>query len=101
MALRQNAMASAGAAVAAMIGPDVDTATSATDIVARSAAGGIRSRSGVSAAGTRRVSPMEAPAAAALIDEAAKKSDLLWVRPPGKHSRSHPEIGRAHVCTPG
>jgi hypothetical protein len=33
---------------------------------------------------------MDAPVAAALIDEAAKKSDLLWVRAPDGHGRSRP-----------
>jgi len=32
---------------------------------------------------------MEAPAAAALIDEAAKKSDLLWLRAPAAHGAGH------------
>jgi hypothetical protein len=33
---------------------------------------------------------MDAPAAAALIEEAAKKSDLLWLRAPEGHARSQP-----------
>ena len=80
MALRQNAMASAGAAVAAMIGPDVETAATATAMTTRSVVGGTASAADVSGARTRRVSPMDAAATDVLIEEAAKKSGLLWVR---------------------
>jgi hypothetical protein len=80
MALRQNAIARAGAAVAAMIGPDVDTAPMATAITARSAVGGTASAADLSAALTRRVSLMDAASTDALIDEAVKKSGLIWVQ---------------------
>jgi len=46
IALRQKAMANAGATVDAINGPDVDTATMATTIVTRSAVGGNANTSG-------------------------------------------------------
>jgi hypothetical protein len=106
MALRQNAIASAGAAVAAMIGPDVDTASSATTRTARSGVAGITSAVGGGGAGTRRVSPMDAAATSALIDEAAKKSGLLWLRAPGpgRHAQAMWHLwqdGAAYVLTGG
>src|SRR3954464_5814100 len=83
-------MASAGAAVAAISGPEGETATMPTTIVARSAGAGTVSTSGASVAATRRVSPMTADAPeprardiATVLDEATKKSGLIWVRPSG------------------
>src|SRR4051812_10229603 len=83
MALRQNAIASAGAAVAAMIGPEVDTAAIAMTMMVMSDVGGTASAGTRPPPVTRRVSPMDAVAPDALIEDAAKKSGLIWVRATG------------------
>lgn len=109
IALRQNAIANAGAAVAAMIGPDVDTALIATSMTTTSVVGGAASAGEVSGCGTRRVSPMDAAAAQTLIEEAAKKSGLVWVVAVGTttaHSRQQPvwhvwHEGAVYVLTGG
>jgi hypothetical protein len=49
---------------------------------------------------------MEPSAAAVLIEEAAKKSELLWLRPPGRGRRSQPvwhvwQDGAAYVLSGG
>src|SRR5947209_4480328 len=77
-------MARAGAAVDAISGPEVETARMATSIVARSGASGMaRTSRPAPTLVTRRVSRMDAGALASLIDEASKKSGLIWVRPSG------------------
>jgi hypothetical protein len=107
--VRQNAMASAGAAVAAMIGPDVETAATATVMVMRSAVGGSSSTAGTADASlpvTRKVWPMDAAAISALIDEATKKAGLVWVRAAGQAQRAQGvwhvwQDGSAYVLTGG
>src|SRR3954454_4672407 len=103
--LRQKAIASAGATVAAISGPEVETAKMPTTMVARSAGAGTVSTSGASIAVTRRVSPMDADAPEprtrdipTLLDEATKKSGLIWVRPTG---HGHHAQGVWHVWQDG
>src|SRR4051794_28611319 len=112
IALRQKAMARAGAAVAAISGPEVETAVSATAMVARSVRPGSWRTSGAAGAArgspalTRRVSRMDAAALSTLLDEATKKSGLVWVRPAGQGQRAHGvwhlwQDGAAYVLTGG
>src|SRR3954464_11056835 len=103
--LRQKAIASAGATVAAISGPEVETAKMPTTIVTRSAGAGTASTSGASIAVTRRVSPMDADAPEprtrdipTLLGGATKKSGLIWVRPAG---RGHHAQGVWHVWQDG
>src|SRR5204863_3366614 len=77
-----------------------------TTIASTSAGGGAPSTAGVSAAATRRVSRMDEAAIATLIEEAAKKSGLLWVRATGVGRRPQPmwhlwHDGVAYLLTGG
>src|SRR4051812_43628833 len=90
IAFRQKAMARAGAAVTAINGADVDTAAIATDSRTMSLGGGTARTAGVSPSATRRVSRMEPAAITALVEEAAKKSGLLWVCAAGGRHRPQP-----------
>src|SRR3954466_6061607 len=106
IAFRQNAMARVGAAVAAISGADVDTAAIAIVSSSRSAGGGAASTAGASRSATRRVSRMESAAITALVEEAAKKSGLLWVRAAGPRHRAQPmwqvwHDGAIYVLTGG
>ena len=103
IALRQNAMASAGAAVEAMIGPDVDTAAIATTMTTMSVVGGTASAEPPGAV-TRRVSRMDAVGTDALIEDAMKKSGLVWVHV--RHERAQAawhvwQDGAVYVLTGG
>src|SRR3954454_7542832 len=106
IALRQNAMARVGAAVAAISGADVDTAAIAIVSSSRSAGGGAASTAGASRSATRRVSRMDQAAITALVEESAKKSGLLWVRAAGPRHRAQPmwqvwNDGAIYVLTGG
>src|SRR5215207_1725875 len=92
-ALRQNAMARGGAAMAAMIGPDVETPSTPTTMSSRSPVGsrliGTGSRRAAIRASCRGlwqsrtvVADPQDLADLALVAEATRKTSLLWLRLP-------------------